>query len=321
MKRITKISLCIPVYNRPELTVTALKSAVDQTVKPFEIIIRDDGSTDDMSTVVYFCRENKLKYIRSKKNIGLIASTNELIKLSKGDFVCVLHNDDYLSPRYIEQCTKSINKYPKFDVYVSNGGGIDQNGKVIAEFRLFEKDTIINKIDGIRKLYKRGFHTTLSIIGSTFYRASFIKKHLFDESLGNEADLDMSLFCLTHLDMIYIDKAIYFARLHNLQESARIKKEKTNLNAYIRNRISLYKKYQKYTNVDLLSPVIAEHFLQVFFKYKYPLAETLALLEIDSLSKKTSLIESIVIYFMYTLKHKMNFFSHVIYLNKYLLNH
>ena len=169
MKAHQKISICVPVYNRLELTIRALESIKDQTTKPYEVIVIDD-STENSEPVEEFCKKNKYKYLKNKKKLGLMNNINKTITMAKGDIWCVLHNDDILSPTYIEECNRFINKYPKFNIWVTNGCAVNINDEVIGEYRLFNKDTIVKKKTGIKFLYKKGYYTLLSIIGSTIYR-------------------------------------------------------------------------------------------------------------------------------------------------------
>jgi len=311
------LSICVPVYNRPDLTIRALKSVLHQTVKPFEVLVLNDCSTEDMRVVEKFCQANGFAYQSNIKNLGLIENINKTISLAQGDFWCVLHNDDMLSPLYVEKCLDFLEKYPNFDIWVTNGCAINSADKVIAEFRLFTQDTTIKKREGFKTLYKNGYYTLLSIIGSTIYRTSFIKNHLFDSAWGNEADLDNALYFLANYNIKYIDVAIYFARMHANQESKKLIASTLGLEQCIHRRISLYQKYALDFNIkNFLAPVYITHLLQLLIRYRLSYKKSMAMLKIAGLKDILPVLLYTPTMLVFTLKHRLLFMVHK---NKYEL--
>lgn len=315
-----KISICVPVYNRPDLTIKALESILWQTIKPFEVVVLDDNSPEDMKKVEEYCQINGFIYQKNRNNLGLINNINETILNTKGDFWCVLHNDDMLSPFYVEECLRFLQEYPEFDIWATNGCAINSNNAVIAEFRLFNKDFTIKKKKGLESLYKNGYYSFLSIIGSTIYRTSFIKNHLFNITWGNEADLDSALYFFANYDIKYIDTTIYFTRLHNGQESKKNKRTSKELAKYINNRILIY---EKYSNIFLfnnfLIPIYSIHLLQLVIKYKLSYRESLMLLKVSKIKDLLLMICYIPTLLIHTLKHKILFIVHKNEIKKYLI--
>lgn len=315
-----RISICVPVYNRPALTLRSLKSISSQTIKPFEIIVLDDLSTDDMSEVQKYCKTNKFKYIKNLKNLGLIENINETISYSKGDYWSILHNDDILSPRYVEECQKFLSIYPNYDIWATNGCAVDLEDKIIGEFRLFNKDYTIKKKEGLKLLYENGSNVFLSIIGSTIYRTSFIKNHLFNSKWGNEADLDNALNFLSKYDIKYVDIPIYFTRLHDKQESRANKLTLKRVIENINNKISLYKKYStRFSISNFLIPIYSIHLLQLIVKYKISLKEALIILKISGQKKDVFFsICYIFILILFALKYRILFLYHKKDISRYL---
>ena len=306
-----KLSICVPVYNRPNLTLRALTSVLHQTVKPFEVLVLNDCSTENMQEVEEFCQANGFTYQSNAKNLGLIENINKTILLAKGDFWCVLHNDDLLSPLYVEKCLDFLGKYPKFDIWATNGCAVNSTDKVIAEYRLFNQDTTIKKKEGFKILYKNGYYTLLSIIGSTIYRTAFIKNHLFDPAWGNEADLDNALYFLANYDIKYVDVAIYFARMHSNQESKKLIKSTLRLEQCIHRRIALYQKYALEFNIkNFLAPVYIAHLLQLIIRYKLSCRESLIMLKLAKLKDILPVLLYAPTMLVGILKHKLLFMLH-----------
>jgi glycosyltransferase involved in cell wall biosynthesis len=103
-------SIVIPTYNRADFIVKAIESIVNQTYQNFEIIIVDDGSTDNTEDIVKNVVNNKLKYFKipnSERGFARNCGT----KKSVGDYVTFLDSDDVLLPNYFSNAIETINKY------------------------------------------------------------------------------------------------------------------------------------------------------------------------------------------------------------------
>lgn len=98
-----KISVLIPMYNGKHYIEQCIDSVLNQTFQDFEIIVRDDGSTDGSADFVAeryddAISSGKLKLRRNEKNIGEFPTDNRLLHEAKGKYIMILHNDDlYLS--------------------------------------------------------------------------------------------------------------------------------------------------------------------------------------------------------------------------------
>ncbi|ACP53362.1 MAG: glycosyltransferase [Rickettsia africae] len=98
----TKVSVIIPVYNRINWAIEAIESVLIQTHKNFEILIIDDGSTDDISELTAICKKDKrIKYFH-KKNEGPAAARNLGIKNAIGKYIAFLDSDDLFYKDKIE---------------------------------------------------------------------------------------------------------------------------------------------------------------------------------------------------------------------------
>lgn len=112
-------SIIIPTYNRENSIARAIESCIDQTFKDFEIIVVDDGSTDNSKDIIqrYIKKIDKLTYIH-QKNSGLpAAARNTGIQKAKGEWIVFLDSDDFIFPNKLEETKKIINKNLK-DVIV-----------------------------------------------------------------------------------------------------------------------------------------------------------------------------------------------------------
>ncbi len=97
------ISVIIPTYNRANLLGKSIQSVLNQTYKDFEVIIVDDGSTDNTQEVVKSFEDARIKYISHKKNEGVAKALNSGIDNSKGNFISFLGSDDEFLPAKLEK--------------------------------------------------------------------------------------------------------------------------------------------------------------------------------------------------------------------------
>ena len=99
-----KVSVVIPFYNRREEVMRAIKSVLAQTHENYEIILIDDGSTDDISEIESLARNSngKIKLFRNRKNVGASQSRNKGILESSGDYIAFLDSDDEFMEKKLE---------------------------------------------------------------------------------------------------------------------------------------------------------------------------------------------------------------------------
>lgn len=98
----TKVSVIIPVYNRIDWTIEAIESVLAQTHQNFEVLVIDDGSTDDVSKLIETCRKDKrIKYF-CRENKGVSSARNFGIKKATGEYIAFLDSDDLFMPDKIE---------------------------------------------------------------------------------------------------------------------------------------------------------------------------------------------------------------------------
>lgn len=108
-----KISVCIPCYNVEKYLENLFDCLEKQTFQDFDIVFLDDGSTDNTLEKIKKMKTNSfLKeriYVSSQKNKGISSSRNELIKLSKGEYIFFLDPDDEIPPTALEDLYSNTN--------------------------------------------------------------------------------------------------------------------------------------------------------------------------------------------------------------------
>ncbi len=92
------VSVIIPTFNYGRYLSRAIESVLAQTYTNIEIIVVDDGSTDDTKEIVHKYNDPMISYIRHEHNYGLSIARNSGIKIAKGDYLAFLDSDDFWLP-------------------------------------------------------------------------------------------------------------------------------------------------------------------------------------------------------------------------------
>ncbi len=98
-----KISVVIPIYNQAEVLLETLECVYKQSYQDFEIIIGDDGSTDNLKEILRIKKFEKLHYFDFKENVGYCANLKRTLAKAKGDLIFLLGADDIISENFFER--------------------------------------------------------------------------------------------------------------------------------------------------------------------------------------------------------------------------
>ncbi|MBG6236589.1 glycosyltransferase involved in cell wall biosynthesis [Pedobacter sp. CAN_A7] len=131
MSDINIFSVIIPTYNRAHLIKRAIESIVAQTYMKWELIIVDDGSTDQTEQIISpFLVDNRIKYVK-KENSGAAKSRNIGVKNSSGNWVTFLDSDDEAYPSWLDEISRHI-AVPNVQLICCGSEIVDHSGRLIA---------------------------------------------------------------------------------------------------------------------------------------------------------------------------------------------
>lgn len=110
------ISIVIPLYNKESLISNTIQTVLNQTLQDFEIVVINDGSTDNSVAEVKKIDDSRIRLI-NQKNAGVSAARNRGIQEAKGKYIAFLDADDKWHPHYLESINELIKEYPDCDVF------------------------------------------------------------------------------------------------------------------------------------------------------------------------------------------------------------
>lgn len=108
----TRISVIMPVYNGAKYLARAIDSVLAQTLADFELLIIDDGSTDNSSGIVRSCRDSRIHFVRNTHNLGISPARNLGLKMAQGEYIVFLDSDDYAHPERLRRQIDYLDKNP-----------------------------------------------------------------------------------------------------------------------------------------------------------------------------------------------------------------
>jgi glycosyltransferase involved in cell wall biosynthesis len=131
MKNKACVSVVIPAYNQSAYLTVAIESVLSQTYKNYEIIVVDDGSTDE--TIIIAEKFGQyIRYIR-QENQGLAGARNTGIQNAANNLIGLLDADDQWLPMYLEKMTEMAMDDPAAAVYYCSAQAVDKNGKKLPQ--------------------------------------------------------------------------------------------------------------------------------------------------------------------------------------------
>jgi glycosyltransferase involved in cell wall biosynthesis len=207
------VSVIIPTYNCGEYICTAVESALAQTYHPVEIVVMDDGSTDDTRKRLS-AYGGRIKYIY-QANQGVSAARNIAIAAAEGDVIALLDADDLCAPRRVERQMSLLTAHPNVGFVACRAPNMDLEGRLTGKdysrHAVFaeHEDVVIERKTALLRYLETGFFlpTTCLIRKSVFHAAGG-----YDESLPVTQDLDLMLRVLLICDMGYVNEPLYLYR-------------------------------------------------------------------------------------------------------------
>src|SRR5262245_31985364 len=123
------ISVIIPTYNHAGFLTAAIESVLAQTLKPSEVIVVVDGSTDDTCSVL-LAFEDKVRVV-NQKNLGVSAARNNGARVARGSLLAFLDSDDVWLPEKLSHQFQRFQRDPELGLVHCGLQYIDQQGVVI----------------------------------------------------------------------------------------------------------------------------------------------------------------------------------------------
>lgn len=223
------ISIVIPVYNQEKYLKRCLQSIVNQTYKEFEVIIVDDGSTDNSKFCVQsFLFDSRFTLI-STVNQGVSVARNIGLSQCRGEWICFIDPDDYILPSFLQNLYDVAFSTEGADIIASSCSALSSDG-LIQEQHFFPKPFIaVSEYDKIPIIHQlmdgeymqnKGAITAIGVPWGKLYRRELLKKNniTFDPELRRMQDNIFNMVAIMKCKkFIYTDFVDYVYNSQNLK--------------------------------------------------------------------------------------------------------
>ena len=127
-----KITVAMPAHNAAPYINEAVDSILGQTCRDFELLVVDDGSTDDTARRVEACTDARVRLIRLGTNQGRAAARNVALEQARGAYLAWMDADDIAVPRRLEKQAAFLEAHPDVDIYTAAvDSHLDEHGYII----------------------------------------------------------------------------------------------------------------------------------------------------------------------------------------------
>lgn len=141
------VSIITPMYNSEKFIEATIKSVIEQTYQDWEMIIIDDCSTDKSANIVkaYVEKDDRIKYIRNKSNLGVSSARNLALENASGQFLAFLDSDDIWTKEKLETQINFMNKN-NYAITFTSYELMDENNKPLNKVIPVPKDVDYKKL-------------------------------------------------------------------------------------------------------------------------------------------------------------------------------
>lgn len=196
------ISVVLPAFNGSEYLRSAIESILKQTYGKFELIIVNDGSTDDTEDVVKSITDGRIRYFRIEHS-GMGKALNYALKNAKYNWIALMDSDDIAHPERFE-IELNYKNLALNDVLFPDSVYFKGN-------KIKFLNTISGSIEAIEEKIRLHGHICMS--GVIFNKDFILSNGGFDESLGNSEDYDLWMKIIDKANFIHVDIPLMFVRM------------------------------------------------------------------------------------------------------------
>lgn len=198
-----QVSVIIPVYNVEKFILKTVESVIDQDYKDIEIILVDDGSSDNSARIIdeLAKRDNRIICIH-KENGGVSSARNAGLKIATGEYVTFIDGDDWVEPNYVSYLLNIVEKN-KCEI------GMNKNNYSDYSMCSSDREYVVKAEKAIEWIYLGDIFVA---VWNKIYKMSFLKNNniLFDEKIWFGEGMLFNIDCLQFVDKVVVgEKSVY----------------------------------------------------------------------------------------------------------------
>ena len=226
------VSICMPTYNGSKHISEAIESILNQSFSNFELLIIDDGSSDDTVSIIKSFSDDRIRFIQNVKNCGLVGNWNRCLSEAKGSYIRFLFQDDIMSGDSLEKQVDAFRGNSMVSLCFGASCVINDQGRVTMRRRPFKRSRIFNGDEIMHRSFRTyNFYGEPSNV--MFSMSASKRVGSFDDSMTYAPDWDYWLRLSSCGDVAYVDEELSRFRVNTesmtgklfQEDSARLKKD------------------------------------------------------------------------------------------------
>lgn len=221
-------SVIIPLYNKECSIENTILSVLKQSYQNFEIIIINDGSTDNSAQVVSRVKDKRIRLIH-QQNQGVSAARNKGVREAKYEWVAFLDGDDFWESNHLEEIVKMMKIIPNEKVYVTSFK-YSNNRKMYKHIR---EDNVFKINNYFKEAIRENLICTIII---ALHKDCFNSVGFFNENLNRGEDLDLWIRLVKKFNIV---KSRKITAIYSMEDVKSLTKSKSNYNKSILSIIDL----------------------------------------------------------------------------------
>lgn len=205
------VSVIMPAYNGEPFITKAIESVLAQTYPNWELIVVDDGSTDNTAKIVSSFQDSRMVYV-FQENCGQAAALNHGLELARGKYITTLDVDDWFDPNSLGERAVFLDDHDDYDVVYGDGVFCDKDGNRLKLFSELRASEVTGDVFGVM-LSNSFFGTGANVM----VRKSALEKYeiRYDTSIVWCQDYDLYLRLAEKCKWGYVNSIMVWYRLHH----------------------------------------------------------------------------------------------------------
>lgn len=209
----SKVSVVLPVYNGERYLAECIRSVLGQELEEFELLISDDGSADRSRRIIQSFSDARIRVFTQRRNLGLFANLNQLLRAARYPLVRILGQDDVLEAECLSHEVAFFARHPSVGMTYCKYIEIDEEGEEIARTRLRDLPAVVEPRSSLQLLYYYGcLPGNISTV--CVRRECFEEVGLFDETFRAAGDHEMWVRICQQRDLGIVHRYLVRLRSH-----------------------------------------------------------------------------------------------------------
>jgi glycosyltransferase involved in cell wall biosynthesis len=220
------VSVCIPTYNGARYVERTVRSVLAQTFDDFELVVRDDGSTDDTLAVVRAIEDPRIRVVAGGERAGAGANFGRAVHEASGTYVKLLCQDDVIYPACLERQVAASAADPAVMMVSCHRDIVDDDDRVVYRNRGWRKASgVYPGTDVMRATVRAGTNLLGEPSAALLRRAEFEAAGSFDGTYAYMIDLEAWMRLLERGSLHYLPEALCTFRVSQQSWSADLRRE------------------------------------------------------------------------------------------------